>query len=45
MPEFDVVLRNARVIDPESGLDATRDAQLVRHALPGRPVRATSGQR
>ncbi|HEX9043151.1 MAG TPA: hypothetical protein VF838_19400 [Trebonia sp.] len=29
MPEFDVVLRGARVIDPESGLDAIRDVAIT----------------
>jgi N-acyl-D-aspartate/D-glutamate deacylase len=29
MPEFDLVLRNGRVIDPESGLDATRDVAIA----------------
>lgn len=29
MPEFDVVLRGGRVIDPESGLDAVRDVAIT----------------
>jgi N-acyl-D-aspartate/D-glutamate deacylase len=29
MPEFDVVLRGARVIDPESGLDAIQDVAIT----------------
>jgi N-acyl-D-aspartate/D-glutamate deacylase len=29
MPEFDVVLRGGRVVDPESGLDAVRDVAIT----------------
>jgi predicted amidohydrolase len=43
--EWDLVLRDGRVIDPESGLDATRDVAVARGriaaigtALPPAPV-------
>lgn len=29
MPEYDVVLRGGRVVDPESGLDAVQDAAIT----------------
>jgi len=52
MPEFDVVLRGGRVIDPESGLDAVRDVAIARDRVaaigptlpPGRQDLDVTGQ-
>jgi N-acyl-D-aspartate/D-glutamate deacylase len=44
-PEFDLVIENARVMDPESGLDATRNIGIQGSTIAAIDARPLQGQR